>query len=77
MVTSQWDTHGTLKYKLYMQIFVKLRTISLSLARSEPIGQEDALTEKQMKQGCYLCPEDYKRQHCLVVLCRIGVLKRF
>lgn len=50
MVTSQWGTHGTLKYKLYMQVFVKLGTISLSPARSEPISQEDALTEKQIKQ---------------------------
>lgn len=50
MVTSQWGTHGTLKYKLYVQVFVKLRTISLSPARSKPISQEDALTEKQIKQ---------------------------
>lgn len=50
MVTSQWGTNGTLKYTFYMQAFVKIRTISLSPAQNEPTSQEDALTEKQMKQ---------------------------
>lgn len=50
MVTIQWGTHGTLKYKFYTQAFVKIRKISLSPAQNEPASQEDALTEKQMKQ---------------------------